>query len=291
MRHMGPLLFIDANQYLDLYQMVAGRKLLDAIDEQKSHVFITTQLVNEVLRRKLRIARDFFSNKLKEFADVEAPVPDHLGIGDSELRGLRDAFKTAKEARQELSRMAVDILAKVARSEDHVSMRLTSVFEQAREPTAVALKLARTRREFGNPPGKRSDPLGDQITWEQLLAHSKENNTSRFWLITRDEDFCTAFQKKVFLNPLLLRDLQQTSGKGLEVYCFDNMAEGLAHFGRNAGVPAEKLPLDEELKTIEAEQRALNFISWPPTVSIDEIWRRRQTAAFHEGNLLTPRSE
>ena len=50
------LLFIDANQYLQLYGLVAGKKLLDFLEEQRAHIFVTTQVVDEVIRNNLRSA-------------------------------------------------------------------------------------------------------------------------------------------------------------------------------------------------------------------------------------------
>jgi hypothetical protein len=42
-------LFIDANLYLLVYGMVKGKKLLDALEEQKEHLFVTSQIVDEAM--------------------------------------------------------------------------------------------------------------------------------------------------------------------------------------------------------------------------------------------------
>jgi hypothetical protein len=47
------ILFIDANQYLDLFGLVAGKKLLDFVEKQKQHIFVSKQIADEVLQRKL----------------------------------------------------------------------------------------------------------------------------------------------------------------------------------------------------------------------------------------------
>jgi hypothetical protein len=72
---MSVILFIDANQYLELYGLIAGKRLLDSLEEQKAHIFVSMQIVDEVLRRKLGCAQIFFSNKLKEVTAIEAPCP------------------------------------------------------------------------------------------------------------------------------------------------------------------------------------------------------------------------
>ena len=73
---MAAVLFIDANQYLNLYGMIAGRKLLDSVDELKSHIFVSSQIVNEVFRNKLQCAQTFFNTKLKEVDGIDMSVPD-----------------------------------------------------------------------------------------------------------------------------------------------------------------------------------------------------------------------
>jgi hypothetical protein len=58
---MTVVLFIDTNQYLNLFRLVQGKKLLESLDEQKGHIFVSAQIVNEVRRRKLDCAQQFFS--------------------------------------------------------------------------------------------------------------------------------------------------------------------------------------------------------------------------------------
>jgi hypothetical protein len=57
---MSVLLFIDTNQYLVLYGLIAGKRLLESLDEQKDYIFVSTQIADEVLRNKLRYAQTFF---------------------------------------------------------------------------------------------------------------------------------------------------------------------------------------------------------------------------------------
>jgi len=48
----------------------------------------------------------------------------------------------------------------------------------------------------------------------------------------------------------------------LEIHCHDNLLKGITHFGRNAGVKAEKLPTAEEAAVIEKEIDALPPLGW-----------------------------
>ena len=67
------LLFIDANKYLDLYQVVNGRAVLAALGEQADHILITRQVVDEVMRSKTRVMAGLYlsilgSSRLKAIA-------------------------------------------------------------------------------------------------------------------------------------------------------------------------------------------------------------------------------
>jgi len=65
----------------------------------------------------------------------------------------------------------LDLLSQVAKSKDELSVALGPVFANAIEASQEEINKARLRKERGNPPGKKNDPLGDKITWEQILNH------------------------------------------------------------------------------------------------------------------------
>jgi PIN domain len=281
-RLMSEIVFIDSNQHLNLYRLVAGAKLLDALEEQKANIFVSTQIVDEVVRNKLTCAETFLSDKIKDVEAIKAPVPDHLlGISDEKLAEFRDILRQAEQTRSELTKLVADALTRISRSEDDVSRRLRALFDKAVSPTADEMQRARERKEKGNPPGKRADPLGDQITWEQLLSHCKENNCTRLWMITNDTDYCINHRGEFLINALLRRDLMEACATRLEIHCFGDLLEGIRHFGKCAGVKAEKLPTEEEAAVIKKEIEALppmnyahalrpflymdtDYSNWPP---------------------------
>ncbi len=249
-------LFIDANIYINLYGMVAGKKLLGSLEEQKTHILVTTQIVDEVYRNKLKVARAFFLAKFKNLDISEGSVPDHLfGIGDEKTTELRDSLKQAAKVKDELVNLTVKTFSEISRSEDEVSRRLMEIFDKALTPSPEELQRARDRKERGNPPGKPEDPLGDQISWEQLLTYCKGKH--RIWLITADSDYHTTYEKTLLLNAKLYRELAAVCDEKPEVYCFSDLLNGIQHFGRNAGVKAENLPTVEEAKEIEQELNTL----------------------------------
>lgn len=152
------------------------------------------QIADEVLRNKLRSAQTFLlANQIK------GSIPDHLlDISDERTRELR---KVIQNAADELAALATDALSKISRSEDKVSQRLRGLFDhRIVSPSPYEMQRARDRKERGNPPGKSANPLGDQITWEQLLTYCK--GAKQIWLITEDQDYFIKYNTKPMLNPV-----------------------------------------------------------------------------------------
>lgn len=259
------LLFIDANKYLDLYQVVNGRAVLAALGEQADHIFITRQVVDEVMRSKTRAMAAFLSKHFGELTFKGYSVPDHL-FGNTEkegkdiMAGMREINQRVKQVNDAVSGLARSIMEKVSQSKDEVSITLASIFDKALQHTELELQRARERRERGNPPGKPDDPLGDQLTWEQVL--SSFANKTKLWIITRDSDYRIVHGGKGFMNRSLYEDLLAISSNA-EVFLFDDIASGIKHFASVTGVPAEKLPTDEQIEEIKNEEKELD----PPNVA------------------------
>jgi hypothetical protein len=95
-----------------------------------------------------------------------------------------------------------------------------------------------------------------------LLTHCKANNVKRLWVLTSDRDYTENFEKRLFLNSLLRRDLTKACGTGLEVYCFNDLLDGVDNFGASAGVKADKLPSAEEATEIKKEIEGLRPVGW-----------------------------
>ena len=120
------LLFMDANKYLDLYRASEGKKLLGFLSEQVSRIFITEQVVCEVLRNKIDVARDFIA-QMKILKLETCPIPEHLfGSEDSESIQSRmsKAVHEIKSINEEVARLSADILTQIAKSLDDVSLTL-----------------------------------------------------------------------------------------------------------------------------------------------------------------------
>ena len=244
------LLFIDANQYLDLYRTIGGEKLLAPLQEQQSHIFVTTQVVDEVHRQKLKATESFLTTGVKESKPNRTAVPNRLSRIEKAL-----AIRIVERLQWIHKKLSHDLLEQVSQSKDEVSRALASVFSQAVAHTDEELQRARARKERGNPPGKRGDSLGDQLSWEQILSKCKAK--PMLWIITRDSDYGTTHEGKMFLNAALYQDLASLYQSEPTVFCFANIDDGLRHFADTTGTKAEKLPTPEESKEIKKEQESL----------------------------------
>ncbi len=151
-------LFLDTNQYLDLYRLIPQKELLDSLQDLKEYIFVPMQIVDEVLRRKLGIANQFFSEQFKEIDQINKTlVPNHLlGIDDTKVTELRSSFSGAKGSRDELRQLADDALNRISRSEDHVSVQLSMLFNDANSPNGAEMGRARERARNGWSCSKRS---------------------------------------------------------------------------------------------------------------------------------------
>lgn len=146
-------------------------------------------------------------------------------------------------------------------SNDEVSAVLTPLFVKAVPHREEELQRAKQRKERGQPPGKKAGPIGDQLTWEQILARFV--GRKRLWIITRDSDYGTIYEGRGFLNQFLYEELRKVS-PGAEAFLFDNVAKGIKHFAAITGVKADNLPSPEKIEEITKEEDTLPRIldSW-----------------------------
>jgi hypothetical protein len=269
------VVFIDANQYIKLYGLTKGKRLLDLLQSQKDHIFVTVQIVDEVLRNKLRYAQTFLLQN-----QIKGSIPDHLlGLNDERTKELRQIIQSAAD---ELTELVTNALSKISRSEDEVSQRLRDLFDnKIISPSPCEMRRARDRKERGNPPGKPEDPLGDQITWEQLLTYCKE--AKQVWIITEDQDYFIRHNKKPLLNSLLYRDLTDACGVELKIWPFDKLDDGIIDFSKKAGVKAEDLPTEQEAKEIREEIESLPPLGWlnDTAMALPPHYRRRWGQAIY----------
>jgi hypothetical protein len=211
------------------------------------------------------VAAEFLERVFKKLKAPNLDVPTHLfSATDDRVQRIHGALKKDHVqidiVNEQLMELAHDLLDQITRSEDEVSKALEELFTKATPPTEDELQRARMRKELGNAPGKKNGPLGDQLNWEQIL--SRCHGKSKLWIITGDGDFATQYGDKMFLNASLYQDLARLSQPPPEVFCFNNIPEGLEHFADITKVRADKLPNQEVIEQIKKERDSLPPFGW-----------------------------
>jgi hypothetical protein len=254
------LLFIDSNKYLDLYRMgKKGKKLLKQLEQQVDHIFVTQQVVREVQRNKIRVAADFLQQQCKELKIQTFGLPDHLSNTYTDQRKniseqMTDLTTKIRGVNAEVDAWGLNIMEQISHSEDEVSKALSAIFANAVCHSSEELQRAKERKEFGNPPGKGANPIGDQLNWEQILTHF--NGKKRLWIISRDSDYGTTYAGKGFLNGFLYDELCTIASEP-EVYLFEDLVNGIEDFVDKTGVEAEQRLAPEEAEEIERVEKSL----------------------------------
>jgi len=256
-----PILVIDANQYLDLYGIKDGRdKLLQSLEDHRTNIFITSQIVEEVDRNKVRVVHEYLQNRIKQFHNQTGEFPFYLlDIPHNQLEKLKAVLRT-DGADYDIKRAIEETLRRVSRSEDSISRALKPIFEQAKIHSKEQLARARDRKERGSPPGKFKNALGDQITWEQLLDACR--NTNDLSIITGDEDYFTNVDSTPHINALLYRELLEIN-PSLNVRCRTTLADGIMSFVSClslSGVQLTRLT-PEEIRSIDKQQREIQQLN------------------------------
>jgi len=163
-----------------------------------------------------------------------------------------------------LNEATLNAVKKVRDCKDEVSTSLAGLFRSAVRHSKVELERAKERKTLGNPPGKETDSLGDQLNWEQLLTHLKGKR--KLWLITNDGDYFTENQNRKFLNALLQRELGT-----VEVVCYDTLSVGIADFAKSTGEGRQELPPQEKLDEIKKDETQSALLSVPFVPVMDDF--------------------
>lgn len=254
----SPLVFIDANVFLGCYARNHAnyRQLLNSLLAIADKIIITNIVRDEFNRNRAHAY--VTQNKVNP---TKFGTPDlyhhHQVSGDDECAAkIKAARKLISEKQNEIIDTMREVHEKNVESivdgHDDVSQVMAKLFLQAVAPAGDQLERARIRRELGNPPGKFNDPLGDQLSWEQVLDAARDK--SSIWIVSNDRDYHLQAEGRLFLNPFL-RDELITLNSKLEIHVFDNLASFLEAFTKAGYVPesaAKTAPIEEAKKEYEA---------------------------------------
>jgi hypothetical protein len=248
-------LFLDANIYVDLYSSKAVNKLLKPLIDIAGSVIVTEQVVSEVQRNKLNSAIKIIKEESDRFAINSLPdalIEKAIHSDEAEARKRsQDINKRLKDLREELSEIYESAIKSVSEGSDKISIELNKIFSAALRATDAEISFSKKRKELGNPPGKKSDYLGDGLNWEQLLNHSKATGDV-IWVVSRDGDYWSKSPDgTLFLNAFLVKEL--TERKILRMRVFDNLSDALKAF-KGEVAKTLSLPSEEELNSAKTVQ-------------------------------------
>jgi hypothetical protein len=180
------------------------------------------------------------------------PEPWFLG-SETSSRGNRKVIRHDTR-QQELDAKISKALVAISRGEDEITTTLEPVFALAKAHDSEQLRSAELRKTLGNPPGKRNDPVGDQLSWVQLLDALKKGD--RLWIASADSDYLVTFEKDHILNPMLLREVKERIGDPDNISCFDTLSNALKDFLKKTGKQREKSTEDALTEAAKAERHA-----------------------------------
>lgn len=260
-----PAIFIDANIYLRLYEEARVAALLPALRKIRGQVFVSQQIVNEVERNRLPIA----ARHLKQLGPIRIAnvnVPDVLG-SPAEVKSLKRridaARKQADRAHDEFQALATRRLRAVAEGTDRITKGLAPLFLSAKRETPEQLDRARLRKELGQRPGKRGDPLGDEVSWEQFVEQLEHDDHAI--VVSSDGDFMHELDDGAVLQPSLDRDVRhKTKGGALVV---TKLSDLIGHLKRASPSQAGTLPSEKTLSdAAQAEAGLATAGTWGPVI-------------------------
>jgi len=263
MRHI----FIDANIYLRFYlvDQPLFQRALPALTGIEDRIFITTQIATEVRRNKVQVFLAQTTSFLAQIPkSINLPPIDRsrTSLKAKDWRNKTKALKNEMADCQAQYRARMKAEAKkIAEATDAISVSLEQIFRHELQATPAQINRARQRKELGNPPGKRADPLGDQISWEQFLDQCIKDQPA--WIITKDRDFFDVVVDEIRLKPTLETELRRKIGKTASIYVFDDPLAGLESYKAKSGDVVKNLPTEEEIKKIYQQQQDPTIASLP----------------------------
>lgn len=256
-----PKMLIDANKYLDFYRNLSLSPLLVPLLNLRTHILVTRQIVDEVERNKLRVFVEAVQESFKRNGKpAKAAPPMPIMPEDRQGTELKESIKKFNKAADELSKgidaAFTDLFEKIAQSTDLTSVSLERFFGLPLAAGEEAVSRARSRKEVGNPPGKKSDPLGDQITWEQFVLEIR--GQEKVWIVSSDSDILLEFNGKIRLNPKLHKEVIAAAGTSVEMHLFTTLADAIPDFITTNGLNQDGLPSLEVLGSISESERLLD---------------------------------
>lgn len=243
-------ILIDANVFLRFYDTKDGafKALLEFIEKISTKIFVTEQTKNEIFRNKIEVAITSFTNLEKNLKVKGAELP--IQFSDPDSKKWNEYVGKMSSLQEEQKKIFGTLLKAISENRDNVSIRLDSILSKAKPFDEATFSKAERRKKLGIPPGKKNDPIGDELTWEQFLGSVQPSD--RVIIVSYDGDYIDSYNDESFLNPVLVNDL---IGKGIprgNIFPFHKLIEFYKKFKDELNTAID---LSEELaKKISKEE-------------------------------------
>lgn len=246
-------LYIDANIYLKFYLGNKLFKVLETLVDNRDNIIVTEQIADEVIRNAVTVNIANLNNTVSNLQWTKPSLP-YKNTSAETLKQIEAVYAQFKSVKTQIESDLDTHLNLISTQKDEITLKLKQIFEVALKPNEDEQKKATILKKYGNPPGKKSDPIGDELSWVQLLNRIQPKD--KLIIVTNDRDYASIFNKKSFLNSKLHSDLEQ---KDVEYYVYSEILEGLNKLkdlqaSSEAAFEAKELPTNEEQEEIKQEE-------------------------------------
>lgn len=234
--------FIDASIYIKLFKGEPSKTLLNELEklvEEESFVLIFPKVTcNEVYRNiKDEVSKDQ-QKKLTLLSDI---FPEAKKLSNFEK--IEDGYRKESESQyKRLVKQRADIKRGMVK-------KLFDIFQAAVDypDSADLLELAKDRKLKSFPPGKISDPLGDQLVWELLLSNCTDDDliivsADGDWKDLTDPGSCN-------INPVLLKEWKDKENTN-KIELVDNLWGFIEKFNKDYKKPQEEVEKDKGITEV-----------------------------------------
>ncbi|OGY07919.1 MAG: hypothetical protein A2700_01295 [Candidatus Blackburnbacteria bacterium RIFCSPHIGHO2_01_FULL_44_64] len=205
--------FVDAGVYMDYLKGNGVRihvlETFEDLLEKKKFKLVFPKVTKEEIYRGIPMDyRRFSKGNVLKASIPEVPAGVEEGEKFKEAQDLLNKYNQVIEEVRKQSLAAVDNIL-----EKHIE-RLLKCSEEIKEDTEI-LEVAQIRKQKGNPPGKSSDPLGDEIVWELLLKTCIDEDLV---IIAKDNDWKYSDEGKSVIHPFLQKEWSEKSTNKIEIF-------------------------------------------------------------------------
>jgi hypothetical protein len=271
MSRLKKLLFVDTNIWLDFYRTrnEAGLALLKHVEAVSNKIIVTYQLESEYKKNRQAAILEGMQ-ELKPPGQIPRPGIFSDAKSTQVLnKSLKEAEKRVKDLKSRLTKALEN-----PSGNDPVYQACQRIFHKtdslvlSRENPAKSIIRRKAMRRFlhGCPPRKKNDTsYGDAFNWEWMI-HCANSENAELVIVSRDSDFGTVFDNKVYVNDHLRQEFSDRVSKKRKLLLYTRLSEALKHFA----VPVTEKEVQAESEIVEAK------VAPAATTSDDRVARLMQ---------------